>query len=52
MLFENAKRAFKQWPDAVLTLALLAGAAVIILVALQPGHRLLKATVLAYIVLP
>ena len=43
---------FEQWPDELLTLALLTGAALIALLALQPGHPYAKALVLAYIVFP
>lgn len=43
---------FTDYPDAVLTLALLAGALVVVAVAVQPGHHLLKASVLAWILLP
>ena len=43
---------FEQWPDELLTLALLTGAGLLILIALRPGHPWQKAFTLAYIVLP
>lgn len=50
--FEDTKQKFARWPDTVLFVALLAAAAVIVYIALLPGHQLLKATVLAYVLLP
>ena len=43
---------FTNFPDAVLTSFLLLAAMVIVYVALEPDHKILKGTVLAYIVLP
>jgi len=43
---------FSSWPNATLSIALIAAAIVIIGVALLPLHPLFKAIVLAYVVLP
>jgi hypothetical protein len=41
-----------QWPDVVLSCALLGAAAFLVLLAITPGHQAFKATVLAYVILP
>ena len=51
-MFTRLKSRFEAWPDAMLTIALLAAAAVIVVIALRPRHELFKALVLAYIVFP
>ena len=48
----GAQGHFADWSDGMLSVALLAGAVVIIVIALRPGHHLVKALALAYIVLP
>jgi hypothetical protein len=52
MFIDHTSKQFQQWPDAVLNGALLVAAAFLIVLALTPGHRILKTIVLAYIVLP
>ena len=50
---KNAIRGrFTDWPDAALSIALLALAAVVVLIALAPGHHLLKAAALVWVILP
>lgn len=51
-LFRQVRANFATWSDHALTIALLLGAAIIIAIALQPNHPLIKAIVLAYIVFP
>ncbi len=51
-LFAKLHETFADWPDAVLSGALLVAAAIIIAIALQPGDRLAKAIVLAYVIFP
>lgn len=43
---------FTDWSDAALSIALLAMAGVVVFIALQPGHHLLKAAALVWVVLP
>lgn len=43
---------FSTWTSGMLSIALLAAAAVLVFIALQPGHEALKALALAYVVLP
>jgi hypothetical protein len=50
--FKSGQQIFSDWPDAVLSGALLVAAAIIIYVALQPGEKLAKALVLAYVIFP
>lgn len=50
-LIKQANDVFKGWPDHTLTVLLIVGAIVIILVALE-APPLLKAVVLAWIVMP
>jgi hypothetical protein len=45
-------RNFSSTGNGLLTLALLASAVVVAIIALMPDHVLLKAAVLAYVVLP
>lgn len=52
MLTKRLTKNFETWPEGLLTAALLAGAIVIIAIALLPGHPIIKAIALAYIVLP
>jgi len=51
-IFAQLHRRFASWPDEVLSLALLASAVVIAIIALVPGHVMFKALVLAYVVFP
>jgi hypothetical protein len=48
---DDTKKSFEGAPDAILTIGLLAGAGVLILVALF-AHPLVKAAALAWVVLP
>lgn len=43
---------FADWPDAALSVALLALAGVVVFIALRPGHHLLKAAALVWVILP
>lgn len=43
---------FTDWSDAMLSVALLALAGVIVFIALRPGHHLLKAAALVWVILP
>jgi hypothetical protein len=49
---EKVQQSVEQWPDVVLMVALLTAAAFLIGLAFTPNHRVFKATVLAYILLP
>ncbi len=51
-LQQNVQQHIAQWPDAVLMVALLSAAAFLTILAFTPGHRIFKAVVLAYVVLP
>lgn len=51
-LHEHLARNFASKSDAFLTIALLAAAGFLIWMAFQPDHQLVKAAVLAWVVLP
>lgn len=46
------RQQFASWPDAILMTAFLAAALFLVALAFTPGHRIFKAVVLAYILLP
>ena len=46
------KNHFTDWSDATLSIALLALAGLIVFIALRPGHHLLKAAALVWVILP
>lgn len=51
-LHERLAEGFSSKPDAVLTFLLLAIALGLVVLALWPGHRLIKAATLAWVILP
>ncbi len=51
-IFAQLHKRFASWSDEVISLALIASAVVIAVIAFMPGRVLFKALVLAYIVFP
>lgn len=43
---------FTDWSDGMLSIALLAMAGALVVIALRPGHHLMKAAALVWVILP
>lgn len=52
MFSDYTGKQFSSWPDSLINGALLTAAALLIVLAFVPGHRVLKLIVLAYVLLP
>lgn len=52
MILPDLTARFQSWPAAALSIALLAVSVVLALVALLPGHELVKALILAWVIFP